>query len=155
MEITMRIGRGYGRRVKTDWLKKLAEKVLAAEKVGQAAEVSIFITGQEQIHKLNRQFLEEDRPTDVLSFPMLEGRGSWEFVNAPDKALHLGEVIISYPQAQIQAAEHGHNVETEMAVLIVHGLLHLLGYDHDIASRTRRMRAREKAVLRGLQGAGL
>ncbi len=144
----MRIDRGYGRRVEAAWLRKLTEKVLLAEKAGQGAEVSLYITGEKKIHDLNKQFLDEDRPTDVLSFPMLEGRGGWEFVEAPDKTVHLGEVIICYPVAVRQAEEHGHSVEKEIAILLVHGLLHLLGYDHDIAARTRKMHAREAAILK-------
>ncbi len=74
------------------------------------------------------------------------------FVAPPDGIEHLGEVIISYPQAVIQAEEHRHSVEREIAILIIHGLLHLLGYEHDKPDLEREMRARETEVLSCIEG---
>ena len=70
---------------------------------------------------------------------------------APDGKLHLGEVIISYPQAVIQAEEHRHSVKKEVAILIIHGVLHLLGYDHDEPKRRRQMAAREAEILSNVE----
>ena len=70
------------------------------------------------------------------------------FVMPPDNIRHLGEVIISYPQAKEQATEHKHTVKEEIAVLIIHGTLHLLGYDHEIPGDEKIMRARESAILK-------
>jgi probable rRNA maturation factor len=70
-----------------------------------------------------------------------------DFVSPPDNITHLGEVIISYPQAVEQAKEQGHSTEQELALLIIHGILHLLGYDHEKPEEEARMRAREKELL--------
>lgn len=124
---------------------------LKNEGADKKAELSLIITGQKKVHRLNKVYLGEDRPTDVLSFPMLTEPDKEAFVVAPDGKKHLGEVIISYPQVVIQAKEHGHAAEREMAVLIIHGVLHLLGYDHAGAAEGKKMRAREAAILASLE----
>jgi len=73
------------------------------------------------------------------------------FITPPDGVLHLGEVIIAYPQAVIQAEEHHHPVKREIAILIIHGVLHLLGYDHEEPEAERQMRAREAEILSGIE----
>ena len=74
------------------------------------------------------------------------------FVVPPDGISHLGDVVISYPQAAIQANEHQHSPEKELAILITHGVLHLLGYDHDVPEREYLMKAREMEVLYTIEG---
>ena len=131
-----------------DWLRRVVELTLLAEGASPSAEVSLLIAGQDRVHELNRTFLGEDRPTDVLSFPMLSPAGDQPgFVSPPDGMVHLGEVIISLPQAVRQAEEHGHSSRREIAVLAVHGVLHLLGYDHDMPEAESRMKAREHDIL--------
>ncbi len=148
MEISVIIDEEFRDKVDEAWLHSIVEKVLTAQEVGPNAEMGLVITGQEHIHELNKQYLDEDRPTDVLSFPMEDPSVSGEaFPNPPDGLRHLGEVIISYPQAEIQAKEHNHSARKEVAILMIHGVLHLLGYDHDISSRKAAMQAREKAIL--------
>ncbi len=135
------------------WLRRVAERVLAAQGVCSYAELGLVVTGQERVRELNKKYRDEDRPTDVLAFymtPSSEETGAPAFITPPDGMLHLGEVIISYPQAVIQAKEHGHSVRREMAILIIHGVLHLLGYDHDKPELARLMRAREKEILNGM-----
>ena len=73
------------------------------------------------------------------------------FIGPPDGLMHLGEVIISYPQAVIQAQEHGHSIKREMAILIVHGVLHILGYDHEKPRMEPAMKAKEKEILAALK----
>jgi probable rRNA maturation factor len=146
MDISVIIGRGFGRQVKADWLTVIAEEVLSTEKAASESEVSIVITGQEQIEDLNRRYLQADHATDVLSFPLVSPEETG-FVMPPDNKVRLGEVIISYPQAVIQAEEHGHTVKKEIAILLIHGILHLLGHDHDIPSRKKKMNAREAFLL--------
>ena len=150
MEISVIFEKGLeGKAPPAEWLRGVVEKALTAEKAGTASEVSLLIAGQEKVHELNRDFLGEDRPTDVLSFPMTsEAEQKAPFVTPPDGLEHLGEIIISLPQAVTQAEEHGHSVEREMAILIIHGVLHLLGYDHDVPEREGRMRSREAEILR-------
>lgn len=151
MEIDVLIDEGLETDFEVGWLEKVAEQVLVAETVSQNAELGLVITGQERIQQLNRDYLGEDEPTDVLAFAMLppaEGRPEVPaFVVPPDGAVHLGEVIISHPQAVMQAEEHCHPVKKEMAILIVHGVLHLLGYDHAEPEQERRMRDREVEIL--------
>ena len=139
------------------WLQAIAEAVLVAEDVGPGAELGLVITGQEKIQELNLVHLGEDEPTDVLSFPMLpeSGEDPADFVAPPDGMSHLGEVIISYPQAVIQAEERGHAVAKEVAILVVHGVLHLLGYDHAEPEEQGRMQQRETEILSLIEEKGL
>jgi probable rRNA maturation factor len=131
-----------------EWLKEAIRKTLVAEGADPSSEVSLVITDQECIHQLNREYLGEDRPTDVLAFLMLPSGGETRgFVSPPDGLAHLGEVIISLPQATAQAEEHGHSMGREIAILTVHGVLHLLGYDHDGPDAERSMKAREREIL--------
>lgn len=149
MEVSVLVDKEFKRLLSVAWLKKVAWQVLAAENAKPMVEVGLVITGQDKIKELNLKYLEEDSPTDVLSFPMMEpDLGENCFVNPPDKRLRIGEVIISYPQAKKQAKEHGHRVKKEVTILIIHGILHLLGYDHDTSGRKRVMRKRESDILR-------
>jgi probable rRNA maturation factor len=147
MKINVTIETEYKKLVYPIWLRAVALLALTAEKAGPKIEMDILITGDEKVHRLNREYLQEDHPTDVLSFPMREaGEEKNNFINPPDGSLQLGEVIISYPQAAKQAREHYHSPEKEISMLLVHGILHLLGYDHDIPEREHSMRQREQAI---------
>ena len=128
-------------------LRRLAVRVLKAEGVAPPAEVDIAVTGDETVRELNRRYLDIDTPTDVLSFGHETATGS--FVTPPDGVRRLGEVVLSYPTAERQAREAEHGVQDEAAHLVVHGLLHLLGYDHEEPEDERRMRAREEDLLQG------
>lgn len=99
----------------TFWLAELGE----AE-----AELSVVLTDDDEIHQLNRDYRDRDRPTDVLSFAQREGEDVF------DDSL-LGDVIISVPTAERQARERRHSLREELLELLVHGILHLLGYDHE------------------------
>jgi|HubBroStandDraft_6_1064221.scaffolds.fasta_scaffold1059407_1 probable rRNA maturation factor len=114
-----------------------ARAMLAALQLGDA-EWSIVLTGDDQIQKLNRIYRKKNRATDVLAFAQGEGR--------PAAAGLLGDVIVSVPSARRQAEVAGHDVMSEVTMLLAHGLLHLLGWDHDTPARDRRMR-RETARL--------
>ena len=107
------------------------------------SEVSVVVTDDDTVRQLNQRFRGVDAATDVLSF-RLDTDG---FVTPPDSRRQLGELIISYPTAARQADEAGHDVEGELAHLVVHGLLHLIGYDHESPSDRRAMREREDALL--------
>lgn len=114
------------------------------------AELSVLLTDDDGIQALNRQWRGVDAPTDVLSFAFGEVEGPGDDV--------LGDIVISLPTAARQAAEHGHGVEDELWVLLVHGLLHLLGYDHQDPAEAAEMAEAEVKLLSGLragQGAGL
>ena len=129
------------------WLEEVVRRVLSLVCPGNKAELGVVITGQEKIKELNRQYLGRDRPTDVIAFHMLNGGEGDSFVQPPDGQIHLGEVVISYPQALQQAGEEGHSAGREMAVLMVHGILHLLGYQDEEPGLKRRMRDKEHEIL--------
>ena len=131
--------------VKVDDLRRIASEVLTAEGI-LSAELSVLVTDDEAIHMLNREYARDDTSTDVLAFSLREGE---EFVT-PDDVQRLGEVIISYPTAARQAEDAGHPVEDEVAHLLVHGILHLMGYDHAEPEDERVMRDRTEALLAAL-----
>jgi probable rRNA maturation factor len=104
------------------------------EAAGEAgAELSVLLTDDAGIQQLNRDFRRKDRPTDVLAFAQREGR-----LAAGDL---LGDVVVSIPTARRQAEAQGHPLLVEVSMLLAHGILHLLGWDHDTPARDRRMRA--------------
>ena len=159
MEISVLIDEGYEGYLEVGWLQSVAEQVLVAQDADSRVELGLVITSQERVQQLNQSYLGKDEPTDVLAFSMLpeplatgESEVSSAFAQPPDGVLHLGEVIISYPQAVIQAEEHRHSVKREIAILIIHGVLHLLGYEHDKPELERRMRAKEKEILSYIEG---
>jgi len=108
------------------------------------AELSILLVSDAEMRRLNRTWRDRDRTTDVLAFAQGEGEGG-----VPDGL--LGDVVISVDTARRQAAERGLTLAAEADRLLVHGLLHLLGYDHEVSEReARRMQRRERALLRVL-----
>lgn len=130
-------------------LSVLAERVLTGEAVNHGTGVSILVTGDEHIQALNKEFLGIDEPTDVLSFP--DEPGAEPFPGG-DEEPYLGDIAISFPTALHQASELGHSIDAEFAHLLVHGILHLCGYDHvNSADEEAAMRAREEFYL----GAGV
>ena len=152
MEIDVLIDEGLEECPEASWLQSVAEQVLVTQGVGSEAEVGLVITSQERVQQLNRIYRGKDEPTDVLAFSMTSAAGETEaglppFITPPDGVLHLGEVIISYPQAVLQAEERQHPINKELAILIIHGVLHLLGYDHAKPEEERQMKAREKEIL--------
>ena len=150
MEINVLIEEGLEIDLEIEWLQSILEKTLLAEDAPPNTEISLVLTSQERIHELNRDYRGKDKPTDVLSFSMAEQRTEEEptdFIEPPDGLVHLGEIIISYPQAIFQAKEHHHTLNKEIATLIVHGVLHILGYDHEKPETEAAMQTREKDVL--------
>lgn len=147
-EIDIQVDEPFQTCLDEDWLKLVAWKSLAQEKV-PPAELSLVIADDGKVAELNRRYRNHDGTTDVLSFSLREGV---KFAPPPDSILHLGEVIISYPQAARQAEAYGYSVAEELALLLVHGILHLLDYDHESPKDARRMRARQKLILESLKG---
>jgi probable rRNA maturation factor len=110
------------------------------------AELSILLTDNQGIRKLNKKWRKKDKPTDVLSFPLHSVQGlKFQKIGAE---WQLGDVIISLERAREQAKEKGVNFHKELRWLLAHGILHLLGYDHEISLKeAKRMRALERALL--------
>ena len=125
-------------------LSELAKHVLAAEKVDTDAELSILLISPGHIRKLNARFAGDDYATDVLSFPMLED---------DDNSLLLGDVVICPEIARTNASKVGHELGAEIDTLLVHGTLHLLGYDHDEEEAKARMERRQRELLEAFAAA--
>ena len=124
--------------------KHLAQRILMA--VGEAkSELSVELIGDARIRRLNREYRKQDRATDVLAFPIREAimpQGKCPTTNM------LGDVVISLPTAVRQAQEVGRSINVELATLLIHGVLHLCGYDHERSPREAvRMARRERKVL--------
>lgn len=124
-------------------LKKAAETTLEHSGASQDYEMTLAVTGDSQLQKLNRQFRGEDHATDVLSFP---GEGHDPQTNRP----YLGDVVISLPRAKAQAKTARHSLAAEIQVLTVHGILHLLGHDHYDPQEKQRMWDAENEIFDSL-----
>ncbi|WP_073341063.1 rRNA maturation RNase YbeY [Caldanaerobius fijiensis] len=134
----------------TEELKKLLIDVVesAAKSEGfEDVEVSISIVDDEEIRKLNKEYRGIDRATDVLSFPMMDFEGDDAIIQEATDIVMLGDIVISAERAKAQAADYGHSFEREMAFLTVHGMFHLMGYDHEKPEDARVMRAKEEKIL--------
>lgn len=127
----------------TTLLEQAARQVLLQTHADLDAEIAILITGDEQLCELNQQYLGINAPTDVLSFPAGDPNPETGF-------LYLGDVVLSYPRALAQATAGGHGVEAELQLLVVHGVLHLLGYDHAEPEQKAAMWAVQAQVLADL-----
>jgi probable rRNA maturation factor len=138
--------------VEKNWLRGVARRALQLERLMEQAELSIILTTDEEVRRLNREYRGIDAPTDVLSFPMgaETTEGGQDAFLAPEGVRMLGDVVISYPQAVRQAVEYGHSLQREVGFLTVHGILHLLGLDHETPEEERVMFAKQEEVLASL-----
>ena len=154
MEINVLFDEGFEGCLDAGWLEGIAQAVLAAQGIGEGVEMGLVITGQEKVHELNKTYRGQDKPTDVLAFALLPGSDTelgLSFTAPPDGVRHLGEVIISYPQAVQQAEEQHHSQKREVAILVIHGVLHLLGYDHIKSDEAVLMSAKEAEILKTVE----
>lgn len=136
---------------KRPWLKSIITAVLSAENIAGPIEINCLITDDENIREFNRRYRGIDEPTDVLSFALAEcssGAAAVDFPPVPGASGKFGDIIISYQRAAAQAVELGHSVTAELTLLLVHGTLHLLGYDHKTENEARSMEKREKAIIK-------
>lgn len=169
--------------ISEDWLNFVVDQALSvALEDDQEGQVSLLLTDDATVRDLNREYRGLDEVTDVLSFSFsAEFPGHWEgpdgrapsdgrspesfppesfppesfpFVLPPEQVTPLGEVIVSYPQAQRQASDQGHELKVELASLIVHGVLHLVGHDHLEDQDTAVMQDREQLALRSIFQSG-
>ena len=149
-EINISVEQNLNVPLKKNWLQGIVLKTLEAEGIASSAEIGLVITDSKTIQELNKTYRGDDKPTDVLAFHMITGTSQepeQPFIGPPDGMHHLGEVVISYTQAIKQAQEQGHSIERELALLIIHGVLHLLGYDHELPHENQLMRAKENDIL--------
>ena len=165
--IDVAIAEPFRKELSAAWLKKVATDALrSALPEGDPGQLSLLVTDDDTLRKLNREFRGLDEVTDVLSFSPLHP-GPWEgeaeapqerfsttgdnelspFILPPGEPPVVGEVVISYPQAQRQAQERHQTADRELALLIVHGVLHLVGHDHVEPQDAARMQAMERDAL--------
>ena len=137
-------------------IRRLCSAVLRGEGVAERCALGISLVDDDEIARLNARYRAVDRPTDVLSFPLdppsrrgaaASGAEHAAFVAPPGRRRELGDVVISYPRAVAQAGEYGHSLERELGYLIAHGLLHILGHDHEEERERTLMRQREEEAL--------
>lgn len=147
LELGLDIDPPYQDEVDRALLERVIAKTLDAQGVQEPVEVSVVVTDDAQVHELNRQYRGVDRPTDVLSFAQGEPTGVGAFPSIGLAPRPLGDIVISGDRVRAQAAEYGHSQRRELAYLAVHGLLHLLGFDHETEPERQRMRAAEEAAL--------
>jgi len=141
------VRRAVGRKISSRRLKQVTRALL--QLAGQEdAELSLALIGNAEMQKLNARYRHKDYATDVLSFPAAK--------NLPTEAPLLGDVIISVDQAAQQAKEHRHSLDQEIVKLLIHGIVHLLGYDHERSAREARIMVRlENKMARRLCDLGL
>ena len=158
--MTVNIENEYLCEISIDYLHIIHDIVGAAiDYVGcpYDVEVNVLLTDNEQIQEINRENRQIDRPTDVLSFPMIEFDHPEEFeivedhpedyFNSDTGELLLGDIVISMDKVYEQAEEFGHSFERELVYLFVHSVLHLLGYDHEEENDKKIMRQREEEIM--------
>ena len=143
------------------FFQRVADVVLEVVNIDKKTEISLAIVGDGRIRKLNKMYRGKNRVTDVLSFgdktvmpylskafPRMKKGEDAEFIEAPDGIKRLGEVIICYPRAKKQAKKGGHSLEKELTILLIHGILHLSGYEHEEnEEEAKRMEETERKVL--------
>ena len=134
------IEEAYENLVRPETLEKAGSAVIAHQGADPNTDLSIVIDSDKKLQTLNRDFLGIDAPTDVLSFP------SDEF-DPDEQAVYIGDVIISFQRAEVQAKNAGHPVINEIQLLVVHGILHLLGHDHADSTGKTRMWAAQAEIL--------
>lgn len=140
VEINQRIGKAVNKK----WLKKIVQRVFHVMNV-KNAEISVAIIGNQEMKRLNKEWRGKNKTTDVLSF-------TYQIPDAKYKIPLNGEIIICYPQAACQAKERGHSVKEEIKTLLVHGLLHLCGFNHEKSLKEeRRMESMQSKLLSGLK----
>ena len=136
--------------------RTVIEEALDYEECPYEVEVNLLLTTNEEIQKMNAEFREIDRSTDVLSFPMVdyEEPGEFEFLEEADEYFHpetgelmLGDIVISKEKVLSQSEEYGHSPRREYAFLIAHSMLHLMGYDHMEEEERLCMEAKQRDIL--------
>ncbi|WP_026652789.1 rRNA maturation RNase YbeY [Butyrivibrio proteoclasticus] len=135
----------------------VAKKVLETEGFDGEAEINLTITDDDGIQEINKEFRDMDKPTDVLSFPMIEYDTPGDFsvieeqkidvYNPDNESIMFGEIVINENRVRSQALEYGHSEKREFAFLVAHSMLHLCGYDHMTDDEAKVMEAKQREVL--------
>ena len=134
-------------------IKNVIEAALDYEKCPYEAQVYVLLTDNEEIHEINKEHRQIDRPTDVLSFPLLEdGCPTPDDIDYDSGCIPLGDIVISIDHAVMQARDYGHSLRREIAFLCVHSVLHLLGYDHVTSDEDERIMFDKQREILGSMG---
>jgi probable rRNA maturation factor len=154
--VEIQVDEPFSAAVNTARIEQAVATVLEQEQVAEAIEVGVLITDDATLHRLNRDYRGKDAPTDVLSFAneQTDNEDS-PFVAAPMEAEeephYLGDIAISYERVCAQAAAYGHSNQHELTFLVVHAVLHLLGYDHERGDEDEAMmQSRERAAMQAI-----
>jgi probable rRNA maturation factor len=148
MEIDIQVDEQYAADVHAELIERAVAAVLEGEGISEPVELSVLVTSDAALHELNRTYRGVDRPTDVLSFADEVDAPGTSFVRPPDTPRYLGDIAISYERVLAQAEDYGHSAARELAYLTAHGVLHLLGYDHERGEAdAAAMRSREEAAM--------
>ncbi len=131
----------------TDWMVDLAATAMRAESLPDSTQLSISLVGEERMTELNAEFMGKQGSTDVLSFPIEDFTGGISAPGDDDPPLLLGDIVICPPVVRRNAEVAGVAFEDEMALMVVHGILHLLGRDHIIDEEAEAMEQREREIL--------
>jgi len=133
------------------YLNNIADETLKVVKFKKLTEISLVVIGEKRIRSLNKKYRKINKVTDVLSFGNEDlNNKSAEFINPPNEIVYLGEIFICYLQVVKQSNQKKHSTKKEMAILLIHGILHLLGYDHKENYENSDMKAIEKKVFLSL-----
>ena len=152
LDVDIQVDERFAAAVDAALIERTIAAVLAGESVTDPVEVSVLVADDATLHRLNQDYRGIDAPTDVLSFAD-EGAARADsahssFVRPPDAPRYLGDIAISYERVAAQAEEYGHSPARELAYLTAHGVLHLLGFDHEHGpAQAAAMRAREEAAM--------
>lgn len=138
--VTVQVKRTVRLPVSKSSLQRVAQMTLDSVDPDNKADLSIVIGDDSLLHKLNKKYLNVNAPTDVLSFPSGE-------VDPDTQSYYLGDIVISLPRADEQASTAGHALADELQLLVVHGTLHLLGYDHLNIADKKAMQAAQDKIL--------
>ncbi len=149
LDVHFRVRRRSGARLVRPALRAACRAVLANEGIGGDVMLTLTFVDGPEIQAINAEHRGIDQITDVLSFSLVERVDDQpvEFALPDGEPRELGDVVICYPRAVEQSEEYGHSIDREVSYLTVHGLLHILGYDHEVPAEQAAMRAREEAAL--------
>jgi len=150
--VNVTVPRGLARKIDGKLVRAVAESAIQRDGWQHPATLDVIFVTDDEIRDINARRRGIDEVTDVLSFPLVELQPEHEFagdffVLPPEATTHLGDVVISFSRVEAQAEEGGHSLQRELAFLTLHGVLHILGYDHEVDDERRRMRRREEEVL--------
>lgn len=147
-EVAISVDDEFREIVDGDRMTKLVQSVLKAEGLAPPYQVGLVFTETDTVRQLNRDYRRLDEPTDVLAFCMRSSKAEDRFfAHPPDGITRVGEVVISCPTAEEHAKEQGHPTEKELTLLVIHGILHLLDYDHEDPDDEALMKAKERQHL--------